>query len=370
MKKYITIIVAAVLIAFSFLLSNKLKNRKRPVMAARAHTAPLAYTTSVENKNMPVTIPASGSLVAKNKIKLYSEVQGVLEITSKEFKPGVWFAKGDLVYKLNSDEFYTSLLAQKSSFQNLIVSIMPDLRLDYNGSFKTWQQYLNNFDISKPLAELPKPQSEKEKLFIASKNIYTNYYSIKNLEIKLSKYTFYAPYDGVLTEANITPGSLVSPGQLIGEFVDPTTYEMEISVNSALISKLEVGDQVVVKNLEKENQEYSGRIIRINEKVDLSSQTVNVFVEVKGKGLKEGMYLKAYLKSKVLDDIMEVPRNLLVNQNELYTVKDSLLQLAEVQVVYQNDQTILVRGLKDGETILAKPVPKAFEGMKVSIYMQ
>ena len=47
---------------------------------------------------------------------------------------------------------------------------------------------LDNMDIKKSIKELPKPKSDKEKLFVAAKNILTNYYTIKNLEIKLKKY--------------------------------------------------------------------------------------------------------------------------------------------------------------------------------------
>ncbi|PLX12615.1 MAG: efflux transporter periplasmic adaptor subunit [Marinilabiliales bacterium] len=367
MRKLISIFIALVMIALAIFIAIMLINRKKPQMTALKKSMPLAYTEIVKNKDMPVTIPASGSLVAKNKIQLFSEVQGVFEESDKDFRAGEKFAKGDLIYKLNSDEFYTNLLAQKSSFQNLIVSIMPDIKLDFPDSFDNWENYINEFDITKPLSDLPKPLTDKEKRFIAAKNIYTNFYTIKNLEIKLDKYTIYAPFDGVLTIANVNPGTLVRPGQSMGEFVDTGVYEMEVSINSALASKIEVGDDVLVQNLEKVEEEFHGKIIRKNAKVDLGSQTVNIYIELRNNNLKEGMYLRALLKSKVLKNIYQIPRNLLVNQNEVYTVNDSVLQLQSVELVYQNAQSVIVRGLEDGQTILSKPVPKAFEGLKVSV---
>lgn len=365
MKKYITIISSVLILIVAFGISKSLKNRKKSVFPARAKIMPHAYVQKVKNIDMPVIIPATGSLVAKNKIKLYSEVQGVLMYSAKEFKPGVKFKKGELVYRLNSDEFATNLLAQKSSFQNLVASMLPDLRLDFNEAFKQWEAYLDNLDINRPLPELPEPKTDTEKRFVAAKNVYTSYYNIKNLEIKLKKYTFYAPFDGVLTEAGITPGTLVSPGQLIGEFVDPMIYEMEVSVSSSVVSKLKVGDKVEVSNLESDSEAYFGLVKRINQKVDLNSQTVNVFIELKGPNLKEGMYLKAFLKSKVLENIIEIPRNLLVNQSQIYYVNDSALHLTPVDLVHQNEKTVIVRGVKDGTNIITKPVPNSFEGMKV-----
>lgn len=365
MRKYITIVLAIVLLAGAFGISKMLSSQKELIMKPRTVSIPLAFVKQVENVDMSVIIPASGSLVARNKIQLFSEVQGILEINNKEFKAGVSFKKGEVLYKLNSDEFYTSLLAQRSSFQNLILSMMADLRLDYKESYEQWQTYLDNFDIRNSLNKLPEAKTNVEKHFIAAKNIYTNFYTIKNLEFRLDKYTIKAPFDGVLTEASVTPGSLVSPGQLLGEFVNPTVYELEVAINSKLVQKLNVGDKVEVHDLEDDTEHYSGTILRINKKIDLSSQTVNVFIALKGDNLKEGKYLKAFLQSKELTNIMEIPRNLLTSQNQVYIIKDSLLRLANIELIHQNDQSIVVRGLKDSDYLLMKPVPKAFDGMKV-----
>lgn len=370
MRKYITVILAIVVLGGAFALAKGLGNRKKPAMKPNGKSIPLAFVHEVKNTNMPVIIPASGSLIAKNKIMLFSEVQGVFESSAHQFRPGVAFNKGEVLFKLNSDEVYTNLLAQKSAFQNLVVSMMPDLRLDFAESYPQWESYLNAFDIDKSLVALPEPKSDKEKRFVAAKNIFANYYNIKNLEIKLAKYTIYAPFSGVLTEANVNMGSLVSPGQSIGEFIDPSVYEMEVSVSSAMVSKIKVGDIIEVENLENNNEHYTGKIIRINNKVDRSSQTVNVFIELSGNDLKEGMYLKAYLKSKVFENIVEIPRNLLVNQHQIYIVKDSVLHLKEIQLIHQNENTLIVSGLNDNEVILIKPMPKAFEGMKVTTYKE
>jgi multidrug efflux pump subunit AcrA (membrane-fusion protein) len=367
MKKYISVILAIVVIGGAIGIFSVLKNRQKAVPVERSIKLPLAFVQDVSNSSMPLTIPASGRLTAKNKIELLSEVQGVLQYSEKEFKPGVRFSKGEVLYQLNNEEFSTNLLAQKSSFMNLIVSLMPDLRLDFPDSFEQWQDYLDAFDIHQSLQPLPEAKSDKEKRFISAKNINTSFYTIKNLEIKRDKYAIYAPFDGVLTEANVTPGSLVSPGQVIGEFVDPSVYEMEVSVNSNLISRLAVGDKVSVKNLENSSLTYTGEIARINAKVDVYSQTVNLFINLSGPQLKEGLYLKAFLQTQEMDDVFEMPRNLLVNETQVYAVKDSLLQLVDIRMIHQTDQRVLVRGLSNNQTVLVRPVPKAFDGMKVAI---
>ena len=43
---------------------------------------------------------------------------------------------------------------------------------------------------------------------------------------------------------------------------------------------------------------YTGKVARVNAKIDQVSQTISAFIEVKHPDLKEGMFLEANLKAK------------------------------------------------------------------------
>jgi len=90
---------------------------------------------------------------------------------------------------------------------------------------------------------------------------------VKNLEVKLSKYTLRAPFSGILTEAMVNPGTLIRPGQKLGEFIDPSVYEITVSVKSEFKNLLQIGKQVELSNLEKTNS-WVGKVVRINGKVE------------------------------------------------------------------------------------------------------
>ena len=62
------------------------------------------------------------------------------------------------------------------------------------------------------------------------------YYSIKNIEKRLSKYNITAPFNGVLTEALVTKGTLIRPGQKLGEFIDTSVFEIELAIEKRLLS--------------------------------------------------------------------------------------------------------------------------------------
>jgi len=369
MRKILSITLGVILLAGAFLISKKFidnKNKPKPVFEK---IIKIVSVDTVKNKDIPIIITTSGNLSAKHKIEIFTEVQGVLKPSNKEFKAGTSYLKGATILRINSDEFYANLQAQKSNFYNIITSIMPDIRLDYPSEFNKWQSYLNSFDINKSTPKLPPINSEKEKYFISGRGINTAYYNLKNLEVKLGKYNLKAPYNGILTEALVTPGTLVRVGQKLGEFIDPSVYEIEVSVNAEFASLLKKGNKVKLHNLEK-TKEYEGTVARINGKVDASSQTIKAYIQVSHPDLKEGMYLEANLIAKSEKNAIQISRKLLVDNKQLFIVRDSILDLIDVNLVYFSAEKVIIKGIEDGTLLLSKTIPGAYDGMQVKIFQE
>ena len=330
MRKIISIALGVLLIAGAIFIAKYFIDNKMKPKPKFDKIIKTVFVEEVENRDIPIVITTSGNLTAKNKIELFAEVQGVLKPSSKDFKAGTFYSRGENIIRINSDEFYANLQSQKSNFYNNITAIMPDIRLDYPDEFQKWQAYLNSFDINKSMPKLPLMNSDKEKYFISGRGINTAYYNVKNLEVKLSKYSLRAPFSGVLTEALVTPGSLVRVGQKLGEFIDPSVYEMEVSVNAEFADLLKKGKPVKLHNLEK-TKEYTGKVIRINGKVDATSQTIKAYIQVAHEDLREGTYLEADLTARSESNAIEVSRKLLVDNKQMFVVRDSVLDLIDVK---------------------------------------
>ena len=367
MRKIISIVLGVLLLAGAVFLAKYLIDNKKKPKPTFDKIVKTVFVEEVENKEIPIIITTSGNLTAKHKIELYAEVQGVLKPSSKEFKAGTSYSKGESIIKINSDEFYANLQSQKSNFYNSLTSIMPDIRLDYPDEYQKWQAYLNSFDINKTTPELPTLNSDKEKFFISGRGINSAYYNVKNLEVKLGKYNLRAPYDGILTEALVTPGTLVRVGQKLGEFIDPSVYEMEVSVNAEFADLLKKGNTVKLQNLEK-TKEYTGKVIRINGKVDATSQTIKAYIQVAHPDLREGTYLEANLSARSEKEAIEVSRKLLIDNKQMFVVRDSILDLIDVNPVYFSAESAVIKGVENGTLILSKPTPGAYQGMQVKIF--
>ena len=366
-KVIVSSIVGVVLIVLGVYFAKVIAGSKKSRRPRPGKIVKTVFVDTVQNGLVPIKIPANGNLKAKQRVELFSEVQGVFRPVGKLFRTGQEYRQGELLIRIDSDEYYASVQSAKSNLYNLITAIMPDLRLDYPEIYPKWQTYLDGFDLTKSTPELPNIDSDKERFFITGRGIITNFYNVKNLEQRLSKYVIRAPFSGILAEAMVTEGTLVRGGQKLGEFINTGVYELEVSVSKTYGDFLAVGKSVTLSNLEK-TQTYEGKVTRVNGRVDASSQTVTVFIEVKDDTLKEGQYLEANLEAKNEENAIEINRSLLMDGNRLFVVRDSVLDAIEVRPIYFSEKTVVVKDVPNDEVIVSKALVGAYVGMMVKVY--
>jgi len=369
MRKIIFTVLGILLIVVSFFLAGYIIDSKKTFKPKSEKVVKTVFTEVVENGTVPIIVSANGNLTAKQRVELYAEVQGVFKKGSKLFKEGQSFRKGETIINIDADEYAASVQSAKSNLFNQLTAVMPDLRLDYPDIYSKWQDYLTNFDMSKSTPALPEMATEKEKFFISGRGILTSYYNVKNLEQRLSKYRIVAPFSGVLTETLVTEGTLVRSGQKLGEFINTEVYELEVAISKRYTDLLKVGESVELTNLD-DNSTYKGKVTRINGSIDQATQTVKAYIEVEDKNLREGMYLEADLDAKKEENAIEVDRGLLLEDNKIFVVRDSILDVIDVEPVYFSDKRVVLKNVPNGVTIVSKPISGAYTGMAVKIYAE
>jgi len=326
------------------------------------------FTTTVKNDSIPVYVTTTGVLEALKRLELYSEVQGVMVSDNGRFKAGNEFKKGELLIAIRSNDQDAQLYAQRSTFESTLTSIMPDLKADFPDQFPKWNEYLKAYSNQNSVADLPKVTDEKLRSFVVGRGIYSSFHSLKNMEIINSKYYIKAPYDGVLTIANVDPGTVIRQGQALGVFIQPDIYELETSTDALTAERLAVGQEVELSMEGLVDKSWKGKISRIVKAIDKSSQMNTFFVQVSGDDLKEGMFLQATIKANDFSNAFQVSRSALVENNKVFVVKDGKLVLKEINNRFYNQNQAVISGLKDGELVLSKVPPAAFEGMDVVVY--
>jgi RND family efflux transporter MFP subunit len=224
--------------------------------------------------------------------------------------------------------------------------------------------------LEKDLPKFPEINDDKLKIFLASRNILSEYYNIKKGELELSRRTYVAPFDGTYTQVNLEVGSYTNMGGRVANAIRTDVLEQEVPLDKFDADWVKVGDKVVLKS-DEYNTEWQGRVVRKNNFIDENTQTQGVFIRVnnnKSKPLYAGDYLTTYFPGQPVDNSMEVPRNSVFNGNEVFIIENGRLRKKEVNVIKVNITTLLIGGLPIGDTLVVQPLINVLEGTEVAVH--
>jgi RND family efflux transporter MFP subunit len=214
--------------------------------------------------------------------------------------------------------------------------------------------------------------SDKEKIFLASRNILNDFYSIQSAEVRLKKYRIYAPFNGTFTQVFMEVGSVANPGSRIATMIRTDKLELAVPVEVDDIYWIQEGDAVRITT-EDASRNWSGKVARKSDFVDPGTQSISVYVSVYPNAenpLYQGQYLKAYFKTKKVDNSMVIPRNAIFNNNQVYLVENDRLIKSEVKILKHNQNTVLINGIPEGVFVVSEPLVNAREGSRAVILGQ
>jgi membrane fusion protein (multidrug efflux system) len=365
-RRYMTVILAAVIIIGSFILKNVFAAQKVLPEGKEESTAVNVSVVKVKNTPLKSTVAIVGKLNSKLKFDVFSEVTGKLQGGSKAFKEGVEFKKGEVLLGLDNTDSRLNLYAQKSSFQSQLIQVLADIKLDYPSEFEKWKAYSTQLDPEAVLNELPVAEAEGLRALLAARNIYNQYYSIRSMEAQLRKFTIYAPFTGVVSEASVNPNTIVRAGQKIGTFLDPNNFELEAGISPELISLINIGDTISLVHADNTTT-YKGSITRISKNVDPNTQTAKVYIGITAQGLYEGMYLSGTLTGTHEINGIEINHNLLLNDGGVFIVENEKIKKVPVHVASYKGESVIVKGLPDNTLLINRPLAGAVEGKTATI---
>ncbi|MBC8488229.1 MAG: HlyD family efflux transporter periplasmic adaptor subunit [Bacteroidetes bacterium] len=369
-KSIISLLVIVVLFVLAYLLYGKLAGMaESPEEKQKEAIKLFVKTEKVSYKTNKAKITETGRLSSQQTVDLSAEVQGQILPGEVILKEGTKFEQGALLIRIFDEEAKNNLKAGKSRFMNGIASILPDIRIDFPESFQKYQDFFNSIKIDKPLPELPKLDSDKEKVFLASRNILNDYFSIKSSEVRLSKYRLYAPFNGTFTAVYLEPGSVANPGSRIASMIRTDKLELEVPVRIEDAYWIKVGDKVQVSTKDR-LLHWTGTVVRKSEFMDPSSQAITIYVALaseKDKPLYQGQYLMAEFASKTINSSMEIPRNAVFNKDRVFTVENGKLKENQVEILKTSETTVIFSGLPEGVNLVVEPLVNAKEGFNAEI---
>lgn len=187
-----------------------------------------------------------------------------------------------------------------------------------------------------------------------------------------------APFDGFLTETDVTEGKQVSTSDRLGRLISLERLEVSFHVSEAAYARLTQaeplrGRKVDVRLRRGDREErFGGQVTRIDARVDAATGGRNVFATLSGltldTDLRPGVFVEVFVPDQTYQNVISVPKEALHDGGFVYVVEEERLQKREVDIALKDGARVLIMGgLKAGEQVCITRFAEMGTGVKVAV---
>ena len=190
---------------------------------------------------------------------------------------------------------------------------------------------------------------------------------------RLKKTVIRAPFSGTVGLRHVSVGDYVQPGQAIVNLEDLRTLHVDLKVAEVWLSRLHVGQRLMVTTEAFPNATFDGQVTAIDPRVDATNRTVAIRAAIPNPEgtLRPGLFVTVRL------NLGENPHALLIPEEAgflrqdkaiVFRLEEGTARLTEVTLGLRERGMVQVRsGLKAGDQVVRTGTHKVHDGERVSI---
>ncbi len=349
-----------------FLIAQKEEPFRRPAVIAKR----FVKSKEIKYKTIISSVSAPGRLTSISEIDVVAEASGKILVSKIALKKGSEFSKGDVLFTIYPDEVILALKAKKSKYLNVLANLLPDIKIDYYEYEAQFRDFFTSIDVNKKLPKFPDFDSEKLEIFLASRNVLSDYYGIKKDELQLSRHTILAPFNGTYSDVYMEAGAYTNTGGRVAHAIRTDILEIEVPLDKFDAEWVKIGDNVKVYSVSR-NAIWYGKVVRKSQFVDPNTQSQGIFVRINNndkKTLLVGEYLNATFPGHPIKQAMEIPRNIVFNTNEVFIVEDGKIHKEIIKILKVNEKSLIFNGIEEGKTLVMQALINVLEGTQVELH--
>lgn len=353
--------------AMTFLGNTQKQSHKR----APKNDVRTVEVQNVQFSDMTLQVEGNGLIESQKNLEITAEASGRVVFAKNDLKNGTFVKKGEMILKIDPREVKNDLYSLRSDFLNAVAAIIPEMKIDDESVYNKWMTYFKSININEDVPELPSVTNSQEKIKLSTKQVFRKYYTVKNQEILLSKHTIFAPFSGFIQSQGIITDSYVSRGQRLLSLNDVQNLEIAVPLLVDEYNNLDFSRDPKVRILSTDKEsELIGYINRRDPNLDRSSQSLNVYVSFRNDKLNPsfspGNYVDVSIEGKRVKDVALIPRYTINNDGFVYTMIDSTLGHAKVELVaMQENNAVIGKTIPENTKIVTTVLQRPLIGMKI-----
>jgi membrane fusion protein (multidrug efflux system) len=326
-------------------------------MAGMSSPPQTVSATKVSSSEWQPQLEAVGSLRAVKGADLSLEVAGVVDSIS--FNSGDDVAEGAVLLKLRSDDDQAKLESLQATADLNQITLDRDQK-----QFKIQAVSQANLDTDVANLKNAKAQAAQQQAI-------------------LDKKTLRAPFAGHLGIRAVDLGQFLSAGTTIVTLQALDPVFLDFFVPQQAVAQVRLGQKVAVKIDAYKDQTFAGEITAVNPRVDASSRNVQIRATLKNADRKliPGMYATVDIATGAPQNYVTLPQTAITYNpygDTVYIVDNKGADAAGKPTLIarqtfvttgdtRGDQVAVLKGVKDGDTVVTAGQIKLHNGSSVLI---
>lgn len=343
---------------------------------ATKKTAMLVEVVEAEKGAFQPQIMAQGTVEPSQDIILSPQIDGRIVELAPSFVPGGYIEEGDLVIRIEPED-YRHVLAQRQSELRQARSDLAVARGRHEAAQAEYEYIDEELSPENEDLVLQRPQLEAAKDRVAAAKA-----AVDQARLDLGRTSVEAPFDAHIISRDINVGSQVTSNDRIGRLVGIETYWVNVELPLHKLRWIEVaegdneGSSVRVRNDQAWPDETyrNGRLFRRVGALDERTRMARVLAEIPDPLAREsenegkppliiGEFVDVMIDGKELEDVVQLDRNYVREDDTVWVMEDGKLQIKEVDVLVRDGTYAYIsEGLADGAQVVTTNISTPTEG--------
>jgi membrane fusion protein, multidrug efflux system len=309
----------------------------------------------VITRDVPLYLDEIGTCTAAETVQVQAQVSG--QIISREFEDGADVKKGDVLFRIDARPFEAALASAQADAALAQVTLARQSQLRSKA-------VVAGQDYDTAQANAMKADA-----------------AVKAAQVNLDFCTIRSPIDGHTSLRNIDVGNLVGPSSpplILVQKLDPIYTDFTIAERDIPLVRQHLNGpplEVLTVNENDKIASRTGQLTFIDNTVQPGMGTVRAraTTENRDHALWPAQFVRVRLILEMLKNAMLVPSSAVqIGQNGPYVFvvkSDSTIDLRQVKPGQKQDgdTTVIIEGVKPGETVITRGQLQLAPGMKVAV---
>ena len=333
------LIALAVLLAGGGIAFWIFKNPRRAAEEPRRAAPPVVRVIEAAPRSHRVIVPSQGTVNPRTRTTLVAEVAGRVVSVAPAWAEGGFFEEGGVLLRIDSSDYDLAVVSAKAEVAQAELRLARELE-EAEIARREWRE------IGKPESEpsplvLREPQVKEARAALEAARARQ-----RQAELDLERTEVRAPFAGRVLERSADVGQYVARGSTVGRIyaVDYAEVRLPVTVDDLAFldvplryrgeGRIDAGLPVTLHaRFAGEEHSWGGEVVRTEGEIDPRTRMVHLVARVEdpyGRGddperppLAVGLFVRAEIAGRVLDDVIVLPRHVLRRGEEVLVADTS-----------------------------------------------